>query len=415
MGKAIRYLSWSLSQPLSWWVNLYVSALTLCILGVAYLDLANYYSIVTDQAFLPKYAYFALGAGLVPLVVARIRLFLDYLNHPLTWLILLLSLLNLLNMLVYASNGNDAAFALTWTRIQYLVLAIMLGFAVVQARPLLIGTIVIALTIILTGLQVTDFLIPGMLVPPGTEGVVLGRAGSTLINANKAAESLILLALLSLPFLSSSWRIWLMLFIFSGILLSFSRAGLVMWLLVIIMGLWVKVFPRRACWILLAFLSILVSAAVHLMGFLLSNADASGQDNLYTRLMFFSTLDVSDYSANERIAVSLYALDAFLDQPILGNGSGFTHLWDVADAAPHNQHLLMLAEYGLIGYLMFAGMLVLIFRGRGFFRTINLPQMIYPTFVAVIAFSLFTHNMLDNLYWLLTFVLLSQSQFRYKA
>lgn len=415
MQQNVTHLRWSLPQSLSGWVNLYVSALTLCILAVAYLDLANYLSIITNQVFLPKHAYFALAAGILPLLLLRIRLLLGFLNHRMAWLLLALILLNVLHMLAQASGGSDAALALTWTRIQYLVLAIMLGFVVVQTKPALLGMIVLILVLILTGLQVADFLLPGTLVPPGTEGVVLGRSGSTLINANKAAESLILLALLGLPFLPPSWRIWLMFSIFPGILLSFSRAGLIIWSLVILVGLCVKVYPRRTGLIVFAFLLVLVSAAVHLTDFLIGSVDPGGQDNLYSRLMFFSTLDVSDYSANERIAVSRYALDAFLDKPILGNGSGFTHLGNFFEAAPHNQHLLMLAEYGLVGYLMFAGMLVLIYRGRGFFRAIKLPQMIYPTFVAVMAFSLFTHNMFDNLYWLLTIVLLSQSQLRYKA
>jgi len=272
----------------------------------------------------------------------------------------------------------------------------------------MLGRVFVGLAIVLTALQLIDFFLPGTIAPSGTEGVVLGRASSTLINANKAAESLVLLAALGMAMLRPAWRIWLLLIVLPGVFLTFSRAGLLAWAIVVIAGFWLKLFPRRAYALALLFILLAVSTAAGMLGLILSYVDIDALDNVYHRIMFFLTLEASDYSAQERLDVAQSAIDIFLSQPLFGGGGGYTHFWGVSNQAPHNQHLLMLAEYGVVGYALFLWLILLLFRGGGYFRSLQSQRMTMVAFAVFFVFTLFTHNMFDNLNWLVSFAFIGQ-------
>ncbi len=390
------------------WINVYVSMLAVIAACVAYLGLASYYSTLTDGAFLPKYVYFALGAAIAPLFIARNKMLWSYLITPFVFWTVAMVVLNFMHWLFHSVDGNTDTAGMTLTRIQYLVLAALIGFLFIQTRPALLGRAFVALALVLTALQWIDFILPGTIVPLGTEGVVAGRAGSTLINANKAAESLVLLVVLGMTVLRPAWRIWLLLIVLPGVFLTFSRSGLLAWSIVVIAGFWFRLFPRSTYALVLIFVPLAVSTAAGLLGVILSYVDVDALDNVYDRMMFFSTLDTSDYSAQERLTVADFAIDSFLSQPLFGNGAGYTHFWGVSGQAPHNQHLIMLAEYGVMGYAFFLGLILLMFRGGGYFRSLQSQSMAKIAFAVFMVFTPFTHNMFDNLNWLVTFAFLGQ-------
>ncbi|MBT9550650.1 MAG: O-antigen ligase family protein [Hydrogenophaga sp.] len=409
MQQTIVPVNASLPRHFSIWVNSYISALATCVLTTAYLDIAGYISSLTNGAFLPKYAYFSLGAATVPLLVLRRKVLWLYLGSHHSMCVAAMALMNLVHWLVHSYDGHGEAAALTMTRIQYLILATLLGFVLIQARPALLGRVFVFLSLLLTVLQVVDFMFPGMIVLEGTKGVVEGRASSTLLNANKAAESLILLTLFGIPILRPAWRIWLLLLVFPGILLSFSRSGLIVWTLIVTVGLWLRIFPRKTFFLLLCVASLAISSAVSLPDLLLPLVDLSAADNVYHRLMFFSSFDTSDFSSQQRIDVLQYSIENFLTQPILGHGSGFTHLWGSFQESTHNQHMLILGEYGIFGYSLFVWLLFLIYHSDGYFKSQQLPQLQLLALGVALAFTLFTHNMFDHLYWLVSLVLISHS------
>lgn len=390
------------------WVNAYISMLAVIAASVAYLDLAVYYQVLTGGAFLPKYAYFALGAAIAPLFILRNQTLWSYLKTPYVLCTFGLVVLNFAHWLFYAMSDNPDAAGMVLTRIQYFVLAALIGFLLVQARPTLLGWTFVVLALVLTALQMIDFFMPGTVLPKDTLGVVIGRAASTLINANKAAESLVLLAVLGMAVLQPAWRIWLVLMVLPGVFLTFSRSGFLAWSIIVVAGFWFKLFSRSSYIIVLLFTLLVVSAAAGLLEFILSNVDSSGLGNLYHRVMFFSTLDSNDFSAQERLTVAGFAFESFLSQPWFGNGAGYTHFWSFSDQAPHNQHLLILAEYGVAGYVLFIGLIVLMFRGVGYFRSMQSQAMSRVAFAVFLVFTLFSHNLFDHLYWLVTFAFLGQ-------
>jgi hypothetical protein len=66
----------------------------------------------------------------------------------------------------------------------------------------------------------------------------------------------------------------------------------------------------------------------------------------------------------------------------------------------------MLAEYGVMGYAFFLGLILLMFRGGGYFRSLQSQSMAKIAFAVFMVFTPFTHNMFDHLYWLVTFAFL---------
>ena len=390
-------------------VDTYVAALATAILCIAYLDLANYLHVLSQQAILPKHIYFMLAGLMAPLWLLRLPRLQRYLKTPYVAWTAAMVVMNLFHWAMLNGYGDAEAASLTLTRIQYLVLAAMLGFVLLQSSPALLGQTCVALALVLTGLQLFDFLAPGTLLPQGTPGTTAGRAGSTLINANKAPESLLLLTLVGMSALRPHKRLLLLLAVLPGVLVSFSRAGMLVWFFIFATGFWLRLFPRKAA---LTYTITLSFAVLLLGGWLFENlthtVDNRAIDDITARLFFFSTLNTGDDSAQERLAVALHALEAFSDQIIFGNGAGFTAFWSDFEVSTHNQHILILAEYGLIGYLFFIWLFILIWKGGEPIKSTGARNLIKILFFSTLLFTLFTHNMFDNLYWLVTFAVLGQ-------
>src|SRR5690606_17700655 len=82
--------------------------------------------------------------------------------------------------------------------------------------------------------------------------------------------------------------------------------------------------------------------------------------NLLGRFGSITDGDFSDGSSTERFMVLAEGWRLFVEQPFAGAGAGATSLWDLRGSV-HNQAVLMLAEYGIIGGLLWLTMLVLPF------------------------------------------------------
>jgi O-antigen ligase len=109
-----------------------------------------------------------------------------------------------------------------------------------------------------------------------------------------------------------------------------------------------------------------------------------------------------DESALERAEVLEAGLDLFLKNPIFGAGAGATDLWSLRGST-HNQLIMLAAEYGVFGIAVWVSLAVTLWKGKYFQdKTYQLTVV-----VGFVFFSMFTHNMFDFLYWLVTFALVS--------
>jgi len=129
---------------------------------------------------------------------------------------------------------------------------------------------------------------------------------------------------------------------------------------------------------------------------------ADGLDNILTRLRFFQVPAFDDDSALERVLVLEAGLDLFLESPIFGAGAGATYLWSLR-TVPHNQPVMLAAEYGVFGIALWVWLAVILWKGK-YFQDKTFQLSVAAGFIFL---SMFTHNMLDFPYWLLTFALIS--------
>ena len=241
--------------------------------------------------------------------------------------------------------------------------------------------------------------------PIGTEGTVLGRAAAMYINPNRAAEAILLTCLLAIPIMRLQYRMPLLLLAGAGIIVTFSRGAILVWILFLLFLLITRklpkysfVFPLVAFAVLPLLLSIFIS-------YLQAHQD-QGLDNILARLDFFQTQSLDDDSAQQRMAVLEAGWRIFLENPIFGAGTGITsfqsNFWPLM-VNTHNQIAMVAAEQGIIGIALWVWLLVILWRGRYFQDT----SFQLATAVGTFFMAFFTHNMFDSLYWLMTFAFVS--------
>jgi len=274
--------------------------------------------------------------------------------------------------------------------IQYvraLVILITLAQAIVATRSSRLvsyGALLLAVVGSLINLQ--DFVDP-------TFSQVPGRAAGLYENPNVSGAILVYLGLIGSFELAvmPTYLLWAV--VSMGAALTFSRSAWIM-LIVALVGLAVegRLGRGRGRIIFVGMISILVgfiflSLLSGDLYYIVSRSPLAEylDPNTVARLGASGSL-VDDYSSFEREGVLRAGWRAFLDAPVLGHGLGFTREWD-QPVSTHNMFVLFLAERGLIGCLLYVGLLgAILLYSRGTARLLA---------VAVCIDAFFTHNQLD--------------------
>ena len=204
---------------------------SLCLI---YLDVPQYLFSL-DVAPPPKYWYFALAVICAPyLYMALLERRQFYCYAYMRWAVALL-LLMFLHLLIAWSEGELTRTKDIVTSMQYIIFSLLLCVSLSAVPISRYAYLFPVLSVIIGCLIITDFLKPGTFygydlseTPPTA---VLGRGAGTFINSNKAGEALAITLLLSVC-LFRGWLI-LLLLLFAGIasLLTFSRAAIIVWVL----------------------------------------------------------------------------------------------------------------------------------------------------------------------------------------
>jgi O-antigen ligase len=380
---------------------LYEVAVLVVVLCLVYLGIPNYFYEI--EGFLPKYFYYAFFVALAPLLILRFRLLISYVLSPFSLWAFALIMLYIAHLMVALTDGDQTRADLIGTRIQYAVLAVVLGFACSITRTTSYEHIFAFLAVLTPTTVIVDFLHPGVFYPLGTEGTVLGRGAATFFNPTIAGEAMLLTFLLAIPVVRPRYRPVLLFLVGAGVIVTFSRAAILGWML-----LWLFLVARKAVpKYTLAAPMVALGALPLLLGsfesYLEGREDLSaGFDNLLGRLEFFQDQALDDSSALERAQVLEAGLDLFLRNPVFGAGAGVTDLWPLP-VSVHNQLVMLGAEYGVFGIALWMWLAVILWKGKYLQdKTFQLPVVIGFAFL-----SMFTHNMFDFLYWLLTFALIS--------
>lgn len=383
-------------------LDLYQASALVFVLCLVYLDIPNYiYS--QNEGFPAKYFYYVFFVAMAPLLILRFKALIPYLSTPFSLWLFALILLDTAHLMVALADGDTSRATLVGTRIQYAVLAALIGFACSVTRSTSYERIFPLLAVVIPAVVIADFLYPGVFYLPGSEDTVFGRAAATFLNPNKAGEAILLTFLLAIPVLRPHYRALLLLLVGAGAVLTFSRGAMLGWMLLWIFLLVRKGVPKYTLAVALVALGALPVLIGSFESYLSGRGDlAGGLDDVLARLEFFQVRAFDDYSSLERAQVLETGLELFLQNPVFGAGGGTTLLWPIT-VSTHNQLVMLAAEYGIFGIALWAWLGLILWKGK-YFQDKKLQLVAVAGFIFL---SMFTHNMFDFPYWLLTFALVS--------
>jgi len=237
---------------------------------------------------------------------------------------------------------------------------------------------------------------------------ILGRSAGFYINANKAGEAILLGLIFSYSIVPNKLKGIFLIATFAGVLVTFSRAGISSWFIIVTILSLEKVIDKKNIFLVAALLGVGLFVAVpFLIGYIQSDLDTVAS-NLLNRLDFFSSTEHTlDPSEIERIAVAVSAFNTFADHPLLGGGIALTYHWDF-DVSTHNIYLKLMAEYGILGFFIYP-LLVLssVWHIRGPERKIANAFVVY---LLLVGFT--THNILDAYHFLIAFGLMANLSYK---
>jgi O-antigen ligase len=392
----------SLKKPhQTFWAG-YSAVALMVALSLIYLNLPVY-AFALNKALLPKYFYFGLIPILVPVLLLKPKTFLTYLVSPFPLWAFVVILLNFIHILNPFNDSNMGVVDLVSTRIQVFVIAIFLGYILSVTRTETYERLFPILVAFISCAVILDFFSPGTLYPVGTEGSVLGRGAATFLNPTSAAEAMLIVFLMACTVVRMQYRMPLLMLTGIGIMVTFTRSGIIAWIFCWIFLLLKRLLPRSA----VVFTFALLIAIPLLYGTFenyLSSRENSGESitNIQTRLEFFFNPNLQDDSAEERVKVLKAGWDLFVKNPVSGAGAGVTNFW-LYKAGTHNQLVMLAAEYGVLGIALWASLAIILWRGK-YFENKSLQFAIFCLFIFM---SMFTHNMFDSPYWLVTFALMA--------
>ena len=381
-------------------------------LGAMYANLPVYLYVL-DTRLLPKFIYFGIFAFIAPLMIIRWQALCDYLVSPFALWALLLFSLNMIHLAGFPASADfgGAAFmdihaearrSLIATRAQYILFALFLGFVAYISPTRMYLRIMFVMMAVVPCAVIVDFADPGLLYPVDLTGAVLGRAAAMFINPNLAGEAILHIVVLGFAVLARRYRMPLFLLAGVAILTTFSRAAIIAWIALLGLFIYKRTLPKSAVVSLAIAIAILLVFIGSFETYISSREEfEDAATNILSRLNFFSSFTFDDDSSEERAGVIQAGWELFLQNPLFGSGAGATHFWRHRGST-HNQLLLLAAEYGVLGILLWGWMLIMLCKSS-FFSDRGLRYAMAFLFAFM---SLFTHQMLDAAsYWLATFAL----------
>ena len=365
-----------------------------------------------NPSFLPKYFYFAIAAICLPRIITHINGRSIYSPNALfAWTGAFIFLYFLHYIALSGDNTIQASFIAT--DLQSVGLAAIYASAFSCVPRASYRFVFPLLVVVAAACVILDFAVPGQFYDLASAeeaalGVqsngVLGRGAGLYLNPNRAAETLIFLLLLCVAWTRGVMLLFLLIIGGVGMMLTFSRAGLVAWFLLWPVALWTKALPRYVYGVLAASVVVVPAFVVIVMNYVEDNPAFEGaRKNIEERINFFGDLSVEDASSLERKAALELGIQTFEKYPLFGAGSCYTDVWDFP-VSTHNMPVRMLAEFGLTGLLIWLWIIYLLWTGD-YLENKNLQIAAALFFVFLSAFS---HNLFDSPQMLLIYALITQ-------
>lgn len=377
----------------------YRRLLILLVIGVFFTNWATYATLFVTPSFPTLYWAVVLAVLTLPLILMDPSS-LRCLASPLVLWAILFIVITAVYFLIIPGGDFQILKNRTFSVILILLFCAVFGRSLGSlhhARKLIFVALLAGIA-----LNVVDFLQLISFVPASSPIANPGRAAGLYMNANESGCALLLGMILTIGLVRAQWRAWFTVCVFVGVVLTFSRAAILGWFLVIFL-LWLQKYLRIrrivAAVFLLTFLAVLAWPAI--FGYLAGHAQYS---NTQFRIEWFLAPGAyrSGLSEQQRLEVFKAGWQLFLQQPIFGNGIGSTTTWYLPKST-HDMYLLFMDDYGAIGLLLYVMLpLSLIIGARGEGRRIAICVAVLLLF-----WGWFSHNELDNYYSLVAISLTS--------
>lgn len=251
--------------------------------------------------------------------------------------------------------------------------------------------------------NIYEFINPTAFFPIGSGIGVFGRAAGFYLNPTISGGAIILGVILSFSIVPKVYRMWYIFFSFIGVFLTFSRSAIVGFVLVyLIMTLKKQLHFKYSVFIPILFFVVLSFSLPFLTQYIETTYKGNASNVINRAMWFINPVEHADHSTSQRGYVAMRAFNMFAEHPWIGNGLGSTTHWDYI-VSTHNMNLTNMAEFGLIGVFIYPLLLFsVIWRAKGNTRIVASTFIIFTFFI-----SLFSHNILDELYFLFAFSLMA--------
>lgn len=281
---------------------------------------------------------------------------------------------------------DESAFALTQDRLSWAMVALSAIVLLSNLRSPKLFLLILRVVILASALIALLEFFSGFSLPVMMTNVP-GRAAGLFENPNTAGLFLTMALPIVTIGLKPLFRAFWYALIVTTVFLTFSRGGLVLCGLAIIL---VEAFPvqrggvtslRRL--LLCIILVVLVVALYGLVSTIIVNSFSSGFDSNAASRARLEANNSSDY----RLYLLRLAWDDFSSSPFWGHGTGAGDRWQ-AEQSVHNMFGLVALEYGVIGLAWLAGFLTALW-------SIPKPFGIWAAVLFSVA-ALMTHNLIDG-------------------
>ena len=341
-----------------------------------------------------------LVALIIPLVLLTSRQWITFLSLKYTWWIGALVLVywaNLWELSTIDDLVHDDESIIQQNRSQRALLIFFYAYASFVIRRDIFERFLQLSVFLCPAFVIFEFFLPEFMNAT-EEYLVAGRADGMFLNANVAAEAMIIALVLSFRQFRPHMLMLAYLFVGCGVILTFSRNGIGAMVLLGGYFLFKRFLPT---WFLIVPVAIVLSYSVLIFyaeDFLYSQLENQGQvDNLVDRLSVFdqatsNTLD--DGSAVGRLEVARDTLDAILEHPINGYVHGVAEWYEIAS---HNQALETWYTYGIFGLLLWVSMLLILNHSS----KNKILGLVGIEAILFLWFSLFNHTLFESNFWML--------------
>lgn len=241
-----------------------------------------------------------------------------------------------------------------------------------------------------------------------------GRSSGFYDDSNTATMAVIMGMIITIDLIKPKYRLLYALFVFLGTAPTFSRGGIVGWVLVVAYFIYKKVIPRYQLPVLfLSFFMIIsvLSTQLNSLQYLKSGDGTSlFQEDTLARVEFLiNPFGQKDDSQAARLSYVDEAKQKFADHPFLGNGlgSGRSRSYRTPDGTAgersHNTYLDRMVEFGFLGALIYPALLfAAVWQAQGEFKK---QAIAFVLFMLIQGF--FSHTLLTENCSLIAYVIMS--------